>query len=386
VRALIFSHSNIRRDPRILRQVNWLREYGFSEIVTVGCGPGIEEAYRHYKISILKPLKRYVGYMIRNPKKRFDYFYGNQLAVVSVSEIDSADLLVVNEVEYIPWILQVSREIDLPPIYIDLHEDHVSTAYKGVLEMLAFKSYWKWQNSHLKHFVNRLKEKEARFIVSTVEEKIAQLYASLLQTNVEIILNAPAPNLLRPSTVDPNQIKLVHHGFGTRGRGIETAIFALRKLDKRFTLDLILFTTPFFRIKLLALRYLLGLRSRVRISPALPLEQLIPELNKFDLALIILSGRIPGHLNALPNKFFESLHAKLAIVSGPNPTMSKWISDGGFGVVTPDWSTKGLTQSLEKLTTMQIEGMKKNSVEASAKYSSLRSHSDFMSILKRLLS
>jgi hypothetical protein len=386
MRAIIFSHSNLRRDPRILRQVTWLKEYGFSEIVTVGCGKGIDGVKRHYKISVFRPLRRYFGYLIRNPKTRFYYFFGKQLAIVPPSEISRADLLVVNEVEYIPWLHQLSHEIDYPPTYLDLHEDHVNDAHRSFLEMLAFKSFWHWQNSHLPLFVTQLKAKGNRIIITTVEEEIGKLYSSLLNTNVEIILNSPAWNSLRPTPVDPKHIKLVHHGFGTKGRGIETILYSLSNLDKRFTLELILFMTPLYRIKLMTLRYFLGLRARVQISHAVPLDQLFSRLNQYDVAVIILSQKVPGHLNSLPNKFFESLHAKLAIVSGPNPTMSKLISEGGFGVVAPDWSSVELTRVLESLTDKQIASMKEKSVDAARVFSSSRSQAVFMNILERLIS
>lgn len=68
-RALVLSHSNTRRDPRVLRQIKWLKVLDFDEIVTVGKGAAPRDVSRHYEIPEQPFLRRVDAYVIKSGKK-----------------------------------------------------------------------------------------------------------------------------------------------------------------------------------------------------------------------------------------------------------------------------------------------------------------------------
>jgi glycosyltransferase involved in cell wall biosynthesis len=172
--------------------------------------------------------------------------------------------------------------------------------------------------------------------------------------------------------------------MGTKGRGIEETIRALRLLDRKFTLDLILFATPQFKLKIEILSRFLGVRRRIKFIAGVPLVQLPAVLNNYDVSIILLSDSIPGHANALPNKFFESIHSKLAVITGPNPSMSKIVTEGDIGISLSSWSYRELAGTVSTLTIEQVQRFKENAAVVAVGLSSDQSRAVFRTLLSKL--
>lgn len=381
MRVLVFSHSLIRRDPRLLRQIKWLKELGFEEIVSIGLGSKPASVDKHIRIPQLSLHKRVLGYLLPSNQTRFQYFYGRFLDDQVKDFSLHPDLLVINGIEYLSWKPFSSSRLNSIPMYLDIHEDHINQAYRSALERFAFKRYWEWQ---LRVMIDLIKQRKAPTKISSVEPELASMYGELTNQKIEVIMNAPQSNSLQAQNCNPAKIKLVHHGMGTKGRGIEQIVYALKKLDKRFTLDLILFPTLLFKIKLLFLIEIMGVRGRIKLRSGVPLEKLPLTLNEFDISIILLSNKVPGHLHSLPNKFFESMHSGLSVVSGPNPTMSKIILEENIGKVLNDWSSSELSNCLNGLSVEEIVTFKQNSKLAAEKYADSVSEKTFKNIIKNL--
>lgn len=381
-RAVIFSHSLIRRDPRLLRQIRWLAELGYTEIVTVGQGSSSDGVFLHHQIKRPGVFERYLGYLIRFHHARFWFFFGRHLNQVPSDFFTGASVIIINEVEYLSWRGFSKENIKNLPVYLDLHEDHVSDAHRGPLEAVAFHAYWKWQLGQLVRFTET---RTSRLELTCVEDEIAKSYEALTGKTVHLVYNAPDRNKLGPVSTNPQGIKLIHHGMGTKARGIETTIHALSMLPEQYTLDLVLFSTPIFNLKIQLLTRLLRVSNRVRIEKGVPLLDLPERLNKADIAVVLIPDVTGGHLNSLPNKFFEAIHAKLAVIIGPNPTMAALTKKFGIGVVLNSWKSDELALAIAKLSPIEITEFKKNSDRASQELSSEQSAFTFKKLLTQLL-
>jgi glycosyltransferase involved in cell wall biosynthesis len=347
--------------------------------VTIGYGEVPAGVESHFVVPILPLWQRYLGYLMRISQTRFQYFFGRFLDRIPKSVFENVDLVVVNEIEYLHWYEFRNGLLKNKPTYLDLHEDHVNHADRGPLERFAFRQYWRWQ---LEQCVLFVAQRRGRIAITSVEKVIADSYSLLFGEPVALIYNAPDRNSLEPTRVDPTSIKLVHHGMGTKGRGIESTIRALSLLDSKYTLDLILFTTALYRLKIQALATLLGVKDRVRILPGVPLASLPQTLNKYDISVILLSAVTPGHFNSLPNKLFESIHAKLAVVTGPNPSMKRIVEQSLIGVALKSWNSVELANSIKNLSIEEINTFKLNTLVASPKLSSESSREVFRSAIK----
>lgn len=349
--------------------------------MTIGYGGKPAGVDSHYVVPILSSWQRYLGYLIRISPTRFQYFFGRFLEKIPKTVFEKVDLLVVNEIEYLHWEEFSQGLLKDQPVYLDLHEDHVNHADRGPLERFAFRKYWMWQLDQCVKFV---RQRRGRISITCVEEVIADSYSRLFAEPVDLIYNAPDKNKLEPTEVDPSSIRLVHHGMGTKGRGIEQTIRALSMLDSRFSLDLILFSTSLYKLKIQLLAALLRVIGRVRIVPGVPLSDLPQILNRYDIAVILSSPVTPGHQNSLPNKLFESIHAKLAIVTGPNPSMKRIVLSSNVGVALKTWGSAELARALTQLSLEEIGMFKRNCVDASNTYSTVQSQTEFIRALERL--
>lgn len=351
--------------------------------MTIGYGGKPAGVESHYVVPILSSWRRYLGYLIRVSPTRFQYFFGRFLEKIPKSVFEKIDLLVVNEIEYLHWEEFSHGLLKDQPVYLDLHEDHANHADRGPLERFAFRKYWVWQLDQCVKFV---RQRRGRISITCVEEVIADSYSRLFGEPVDLIYNAPDKNQLEPTEVDPSSIKLVHHGMGTKGRGIEQTIRALSILDSKYSLDLILFTTTLYKLKIQLLAFLFGVQDRMRVLPGVPLVNLPKTLNQYDISVILLSAVTPGHLNALPNKLFESIHAKLAVVTGPNPSMKRIVEGHQIGLALESWSPEELATSIGCMSALQIKQYKFGAKLASEKLSSSKSHKVFESIISGLIS
>src|SRR5262245_60582654 len=76
----------------------------------------------------------------------------------------------------------------------------------------------------------------------TVCQPIADRYRRELGIDPIVVYNAPEPvDLLdRSATTNPARIRLIHHGYAQRGRGLDNMIRTVALADERFTLDFML--------------------------------------------------------------------------------------------------------------------------------------------------
>jgi len=356
MKALILSFSNVHADPRVLRQIRWLREAGFSQVNVIGSGAAPENCDVFYELSPKSSLRRYLGYVIRSGPKRFNYFFGRRLDQIE-NTLEWPDLLVVNEPEFLAWTWLYQDAIADKPTYLDLHEDHLSRAHTGLLQKLAFERYWSWQTDILGKFV---KTRSGGLAVTSVEAIIAEAYSEHFGVNVDVLMNAPDFSILNPSPVTPEKFKLVHHGIGTKHRGIETSLKAMRQLPENYYLTLVLIQSWHFKLKLKCLAIFWGVSDRVDIRAGLPLKNLVDWLSGQDIAIVLQSSATANHLNSLPNKLFESIHARLAVVCAPNPAIRRIVEGYNLGLASRSWKADDLAATLLTLDSSAVTKYKSN--------------------------
>lgn len=376
--ALILSHSNLRRDPRILRQIKWLTGEGYS-VSTIGCGTSPDSVTRHFRVKTHPLLLRLVGYLIPIGRFRFWYFYGAQLRVIEQQLADKYDLVIVNEVEYLGWSALARKGGFGNRIVLDLHEDHLASRARTFLEKLAFNRFWSWQLTQLTEFV---KETQDKIQISSVEDQIAHRYEQRFATKVHLIYNAPAYKPARSKKIDVGNVRLVHHGMGTRARGIEEAISALQMLPQHFTLDLMVFAGRRYQKACENLARRLGVGDRVTFVAPVPLEQLIDALREYTIGVVVIPPVTQGNADTLPNKFFESLHAGLPVIVGPNQTMSGIVRSYDCGWVSENWSAKAIAAVIENLDTDVLLSKSRNTSYAAQSLNEEQSRKTFLDVIR----
>ena len=344
--VVILSYSDIESDPRILRQIRVLKSNFNVEMTVVGCGNEIPHV-NFIRVPVPSMLGRYVGYLIRSHGARQWYFFDRHLDAEVRSRIQNADLVIGNEIEFLPTLKNAARK---GALLVDLHEHHLAGVHSGLAEKIAFARFKRWQLGHLPRII----ENSGPRMVTSVSEEIADKYSAWLSgERVHSLVNSSArlPQALDPSLPKriEGQVRMVHHGMGRKNRGIELAVTALGHLPDHFTLHLLLRTNWIFRLRIFFLARLHDVHTRVVFHNPVPFAELVAKLTEFDLSLVPGSNATEHDIYALPNKLFESIQARLPLVVGPNPSVARVVSSYQIGAVATNWTSRAFYEAVVSL-------------------------------------
>ena len=254
------------------------------------------------------------------------------------------DLILANDLNTLPLACRLAGTA---PVVLDAHE----------FAPAEFEDLWRWRfffRRHCEYLCARYIPQVAGMI--TVSDGIARAYRERYGVEVSVVLNAPEYATLEPSTVAADEIRLVHHGAAIPSRRIELMIELAGLLDPRFHLDLVLVpTVPAYHQRL---RALAAANPRIRILPPLPMQDLVSHANAYDMGLILYPPNSFNMKHALPNKFFEFIHARIAVALGPSVEMAPLVNRLGCGVVASDFTPASLAGALNALSREQVIAMK----------------------------
>jgi hypothetical protein len=152
---------------------------------------------------------------------------------------------------------------------------------------------------------------------------------------------------------------MIHHGAAVSSRRNEVMLEMMNYVDERFTLDLMMVVGNvkyYDKITSLARK-----RKNVRIVPPVPMQEIIPATNRYDIGLFLVPPTTFNLQYTLPNKFFEFIQARLAVAIGPSVEMCKIVQKFNCGVVSKDFTPRSLANELNQLTPEKIMEFKQHS-------------------------
>lgn len=336
------SFSPLRSDARVLKQVALFRDR--YDVTTVGYGEAPDGVVAHVRIPDELVYWRYPRPLV--VARAFDAAYRHNPVVAHLRERlprDAFDVVLADDVDTVPLALWLRPRRG---VHADLHE-YAPRMKEEVARWRVFVApFVRWI---CRTHVPRCQS------VTTVGEGIAREYAREYGYEPGVVTNAaPYADLAPTPCADP--IRLVHAGQGRPDRYLELMIDAVAATSRPVTLDFYLTGTDE--------AYLAALRDRaaqvpgVRVHPGVPYAELTGTLNRYDAGVYVLP---PVNFNnewALPNKFFDFVQARLALVLGPSPEMRSLVERHGLGVVTDDFTPAALTRALDALTVADVDRYK----------------------------
>lgn len=345
MRLLIISFSTIVSDARVLKQVElFSQDY---DVVTCGYGPtpagvvehfSIPDEHVYWKRSQFYTLVRaYSRAYWSSPAVRWakDSLRGQSFDCILADDIDSVGLALSLNPTY--------------GVHADLHE-YSPREKEDVTRWRWFVApYMRWQ---VRHFATQAKSS------TTVGQHIAEEYRRCFGINPTVVTNATPYVSLSPSDVH-EPLAIVHSGAARDDRFLEIMIEAVRRFPDRFTFDLYL--TPNNPAYLETLRASVKDDQHINVHDAVPYRELVRTLNAYDIGLHLLPPVNFNNLWALPNKFFDFIQARLALVIGPSPEMKRLVDEYRLGLVADNFTVEALADTLSQLTPETVKAMKKNS-------------------------
>jgi hypothetical protein len=372
-RILSISFSPLRRDSRVLRQLEILREFG--EVTTVGYGPAPDGVADHIEVPLKAAslpqtptgvlrlgLHRHRSVELKAPAER--------AALPQLVGTGPYDLVVANDARALPLAFAIA---DGAPIWADLHE----WAAEENSTILSWRLL-------VGPYMDALCRRYLPHVTATtvVGGAIGDLYRDRYGIPRPVLVRNAGPwQDLTPSPTELGRIRLVHSGIAVPERNIEALIEATLVLDDRFTLDLYLVGTESYLGKLRALAHE---SSRITFHAPVHPTALPATLNQYDLGVYLLPLRTRNHQLMLPNKFFDFVQARLGQLISPADETAALIAQYGLGPALPNHSVAGLVAALTPLTDDEVRGYKQHAHDAAHELSSAPDEAAMREVVARL--
>jgi glycosyltransferase involved in cell wall biosynthesis len=273
-----------------------------------------------------------------------------------------ADAIHANDWQALPIAVEVARRTGARVIF---HQHEYAELER------ADNLIWRMLVSPALHYllVKYTSDPQVRLDASiTVCEPIADRYRRELKIDPIVVYNAPTPVKSRApvhvSKTSATRIRLIHHGYAQRGRGIDQMIRAVALSDRRFTLELMLMNDDAAHV-----HYLRRLAEEIapgRIffrDPVAPLD-IVRTVAAFDIGLCVIQPVTYNTLMMLPNKMFEYIQAGLAVCVGPSPAMVDVVRRFKVGVVAPSFDPRDVAATLDRLRVEDLQAMRSAAVQA----------------------
>jgi hypothetical protein len=344
---LIITLTDPNNNPRPYKQI--IHYLGKHEITVLGqkkvLFDTVESIENRYKISYLNLLVVWFFNLLRFYDISNKVFSkpGSLYRFQNILKSREFDLIITHDIETLPFAVSIKNNSKL---LFDAHE-YFPEEYNDFLINWIFKKY---RIALFKKYVPQID-----FMI-TVSEGIANKYLENFGVSSAVITNTSEFITLKPTKVDPDNIKLIHHGIASPSRQIEKMIEVMKYTEPRYYLYLMLMpTSPNYLIKLK--RIAKDLPNVYFLNPV-PMNQIVKTINQFDIGLYILEPNSTNNLLALPNKFFEFVQARLAIAVSPSPEMAKIVQKYNIGIVANDFSPKEMAWQLNNLSAERIQNYK----------------------------
>ncbi|MFT4176296.1 MAG: hypothetical protein QM627_06535 [Luteolibacter sp.] len=365
-KILIISNSPLHRDPRVLVQIQALKnDYSIHALGLTD--PGIK-GIAFTKIGSNGLPGKAISWLLRKLRNILISFKQYELAShfswvewkarIFANRIQS-DLILCNDIDMLPTAAEIKQSHNIP-LYLDAHE-YTPRQWDGDPEFKKMEGYWDYIIERDKNNIDYM---------TTVCESIAEKYRNNYNLPVrEVVMNLPAGSInLQPSEVAKDHIRLVHHGGLNRNRQLENMIHLFDYLDSRFSLDFYLMDDRSGYLQ--ELQVLAKKHPQISFRNPVSTVEISKEINQYDIGLFPLSPLSTNYRYALPNKFFEFIQARLAIAIWPSVEMKNILTKYEIGVVTDNFNIKELADKLNHLTHDEIFKMKERSDKIASTFQS----------------
>lgn len=370
--VLIVSFTVAASDPRVIRQIEALRD-----IADVTVAAKASEAFTVERfIDIGVGQERATGWFIRRAiaalllvarrASALGWLTGTRLRNLRPLRGETFDVVLANDAECLPAVYR-----NLPAgarVVLDAHEFAEDEFPERLVWRLLVRPVIRGVSRAYLPRVDGL---------MTVSSGLAGLFEEHYGRHATVVMSADAYVDLRPSPLSGRVIRMVHVGGYSPTRGLETLCRTVELLGDGYTLD----------FYLLPQRGYGNFWRRWANSPSIvfhepvPMDQVAQTVNAYDIGVYALPPTSLNSICALPNKFFQFVHGRVAVAIGPSEEMARLVREYGCGVVAADFSAEALAEAIRLLSRDDIVRMKEGA-DAAAKALNLE---HFAGVIRRVV-
>lgn len=374
-KILLISFSPISSDCRILRHINVLKNH--SSLTVAGFGDFQNPEIQYVKIQSAFPsniaikLIKAVALLLGC----YDWYYWKQrwiLEAFAKLKDSDYDLIFANDIGSLPLALKLKNA--KTQIHYDAHEYHPLQSNEAFIWRLFFKNYF--------YYLCKTYMPEADSISTVCQPLVKRYQDEFGLKNIHLITNAPAFQNLN-NQLCSDIIRIVHIGAPVSRRKIEKMIHVINKLDDRFIFDIYLTKGNEKYIDFLKSQIIDN--NKIKIKDPVPVADICKQINEYDIGFYILEPSNYNNKIALPNKFFDFIQGRLAIVSGPSSEMARLIKQYNIGKVMEDFEVDTAIKIFQDINHEMINKYKQNTNQAAKELNAEANNKEIVKILEKLL-
>ncbi len=264
------------------------------------------------------------------------------------------DVVIAHESSHLPFLNRLKKKFAFKLIY-NAHEYHPLEFDSNSAWLASFGRY------HFKVYQDNINQVD---LLINVCDGIAAKCEEEFGVKSLVIPNAAFYKEISIHHNENFPIKLIYHGAVMINRKIEEMIKVMVILGANYTLDIMAVipeTQQSYRVMLEKLALEAG---NVFFKDPVGFDEIIPTINKYDIGLYLLNPKNFNDTMSLPNKLFEYIQGRLALVISPSPEMKKIVDKYQLGLVGDDFSPENLAEKIKQLTREDILKFKANAVIA----------------------
>jgi len=344
-KILIVVMSEISRDNRVLRQIAALKdEYSVS---TIGFGQAPDSVKEHIPIPVELPylplnLRALAPHLVGLYTKSSQEIAAIKFVATQIGRF-GPDLTILNDATALPLAESITG-----PVLIDMHEYAPLESEEDWRFRLFLMKYYNW-------LCARYLQKAS--IVTTVSRSLAHEYSRKFGVKTAVVLNAREYCDLQVRKSTSRTLRLVHAGLASGARELHVTIEAVVNLPN-ISLDLYLVAAPHQKSVLNRLFRLVQKTSNVRILNPVPNKELPGVIRNYDLSVIFRPTRITNNKLSMPNKLFESIQARVGIITSPNCEVASFCKESGIGVSSDEYSSSSLSSLIQNISLEKVNELK----------------------------
>ncbi|MEO6884097.1 MAG: hypothetical protein ABI199_08745 [Bacteroidia bacterium] len=357
--VLIICRNHLAKAPRFIMEVNALKSqytilaaglsgdtsknasYQFIDIRNSIKKPqNINITFHHHWISPFRKIVSLFIHLFFNSsmnyeKKIMDYEF-------NLLKKNKFELVIVHHLSALPLAIKLAAFKKVKVIF-NAHE-YYPREFEDSANWIKFE-----QPGYLKICEEYLSKISALFVVC---KSIGEEYEKQFGVKSVVVKNSKPFQQILPSQVTGDKIRIIHHGAAIRSRGLEVMVQMMDFLPSNFELYLMLMETDlnyYKELKTLAATY-----KNIYFVPTVSTNNIANEINKYDIGCFVLQPNNFNYLNALPNKLFEFIQARLALAISPSPEMAAIVKQYDLGVVAKEFTAESMAEELKKISVEKI--------------------------------
>jgi glycosyltransferase involved in cell wall biosynthesis len=281
---------------------------------------------------------------------RFRYFLFKSYLKFRIRNVDVNDigLIVANNLEN-----GVIATILNKPFIFDSHEYLIGQFPETNL-------WWRKENLYLKYVLNRVLPHAN--LVTAEGDRVLEKYESIFSLSKDKLMcvpNTPSFFKFKNLKTDEGCVKFIHHGLASPRRGLEIYISIFKRLPENYTLTLMLnnVTHPYYK-------FLVDFASgahNINFIPPVSYDQIVNTISKFDVSLVFFNSNNFHHkYMTVPNKFWESLQARLPVVVSFESAMADIINKYDVGFVCQGLEFEDYLATIKNIGHAEIKRCRQN--------------------------